>query len=174
MITDESRDNVTYRMAKGAYRAGDFKTSSTWALQVSDKADFYDDARFLVAMNQFALGDKAGAMKKLEELYANIEARKVPNNNIRALVSINLARMNFANKKYDKALERYMQVPKDHALWVQGLIEQGWTQLALEDYSGAIGNMYSLHSPYFKAVYQPESFVVRTIGYLNICQYGDA
>src|SRR5690606_30701875 len=27
---------------------------------------------------------------------------------------------------------------------------------------------------YFKAVYQPESFVVRTIGYLNICQYGDA
>ena len=46
--------------------------------------------------------------------------------------------------------------------------------MALDDYSGAIGNMYSLHSPYFKAVYQPESFVVRTIGYLNICQYGDA
>ena len=41
-------------------------------------------------------------------------------------------------------------------------------------YAGAMGNMYSLHSPYFKAVYQPESFVVRTIGYLNICQYGDA
>jgi len=50
----------------------------------------------------------------------------------------------------------------------------GLTQLASDDFAGAIGNMYSLHSPYFKAVYQPESFVVRTIGYLNICQYGDA
>lgn len=174
LITDDSRDDVTYRMAKGAYRAGDFKTSAVYAGQVSEKADFYDDARFLIAMNSFALGDKTAALKKLQELWANLESRKVPNNNIRALVAVNLARMNFAAKKYDKALDNYMQVPKDHALWVQALIEQGWTQLALEDYSGAIGNMYSLHSPYFKAVYQPESFVVRTIGYLNICQYGDA
>lgn len=174
LITDESRDNVTYRMAKGAYRAGDFKTSAVYAGQVSEKADFFDDARFLIAMNSFALGDKAAALKKLQDLYANLEARKVPNTNIRALTAVNLARMNFASKKYDKAHEHYMQVPKDHALWVQALIEQGWTQLALEDFSGAIGNMYSLHSPYFKAVYQPESFVVRTIGYINICQYGDA
>lgn len=174
LITEESRDNVTYRMAKGAYRAGDYKTSAVYALQVSDKSEFYDDARFLIAMNSFAQGDKGTALKKLEELWANLESRKVGNSNIRALTAVNLARMNFALKKYDKALEHYMQVPKDHALWVQALIEQGWTQLALEDYSGAIGNMYSLHSPYFKAVYQPESFVVRTIGYLNICQYGDA
>src|SRR5690606_11467514 len=53
-------------------------------------------------------------------------------------------------------------------------IEQGWTQLQLGDAAGAIGNMYSLHSPYFKVVYKPESYAVRTIGYLNICQYGDA
>ncbi|MEL4419720.1 hypothetical protein, partial [Shewanella algae] len=54
------------------------------------------------------------------------------------------------------------------------LIEQGWAQLALNDSAGAIGNMYSLHSPYFRVLYQPQSFVIRTIGYLNICQYGDA
>lgn len=57
---------------------------------------------------------------------------------------------------------------------MQGLIEQGWTQIMVGDYPGAIGNMYSLHSPYFKSVYMPESWAVRTIGYLNICQYGDA
>lgn len=174
LITDQSRDDVSYRMSKGAYRSGDYKTSSLYAGQVSEKSEFYDDARFLIAMNSFAMGDKTTSLKKLEELWASIESRKTPNNNIRALTALNLARMNFALKKYAKAHEHYMQVPKDHALWVQALIEQGWTQLALEDYSGAIGNMYSLHSPYFKAVYQPESFVVRTIGYLNICQYGDA
>lgn len=174
LITDESRDNVTYRMAKGAYRAGDYKTSATWADQVSEKSEYYDDARFLSAMNAFANGEKGKALKKLEALWENLEARKVGNSNIRALTAVNLARMYFAQKKYDKAFAHYMQVPKDHSLWVQALIEQGWTQIALEDYSGAIGNMYSLHSPYFKAVYQPESFVVRTIGYLNICQYGDA
>jgi tetratricopeptide (TPR) repeat protein len=173
LLNDKNHDDVSYRLAKGAYRAGDYKTSISYATQVASGSEYYDDARFLVGMNSFALNDKGTALKKLQELWDSIESRKI-SGNIRALTSLNLARMYFAQKKYDKALDLYMQVPKDHPLWVQALIEQGWTQLALDDYSGAIGNMYSLHSPYFKAVYQPESFVVRTIGYLNICQYGDA
>ncbi len=174
MITDKNRDFITYRMAKGAYRTNDFKTAVLYADQVSEKSDLYADARVLSAMTSFALGEKPRALKKLEEVWKLLEARKEPNSNIRALTAVNIARMYFSQQKFDKALDAYMQVPKDHPFWVQALIEQGWTQLALEDFSGAIGNMYSLHSPYFKAVYQPESFVVRSIGYLNICQYGDA
>jgi len=173
-VTEGHRDPVYYRMAKGAYRAGDYKNSLEYSSQVNPKSEFGDEARFLSAMNSFALKDKAAAQKKLQGLVDSLEARKVQNTNLRALANVNLARMNFAQRKYDQALEAYMRVPKDHPLWVQALIEQGWTQLAIEDYAGAIGNMYSLHSPYFKAVYQPESFVVRTIGYLSICQYGDA
>ncbi len=173
-IKAQSQDDITYRMAKGAYRAADYQTSIVYVDQVSKKSPYFDDARFLSAMNSFALGDKPKALKKLQVLWDELEARKIGNTNLRALTSVNLARMYFAQNNFTKALEHYMQVPKDHTLWVQALIEQGWTQLALEDFSGAIGNMYSLHSPYFKAVYQPESFVVRTIGYLNICQYGDA
>lgn len=174
LITEKAHDTVYYRMAKGAYKNGALKTALGYSEQVSDKSEFIDDNRFLAAMVSFATGDKVGALSKLQALWDSLEARKVQDKNIRALTAVNLARMHFAQKQYDKALENYMRVPKDHALWVQALIEQGWTQLALEDFSGAIGNMYSLHSPYFKAVYQPESFVVRTIGYLNICQYGDA
>lgn len=175
LISSSTPDEVPYRLAKGAYRNGEFKISGMYAELVPANSDFSDDAHFLSAMNSFALGDKATAVKKLQGLWESLEARKsVANGNIRALTSLNLARMYFSQQKFDKALENYMYVPKDHPLWVQALIEQGWTQLAMSDYSGAIGNMYSLHSPYFKAVYQPESFVVRTIGYLNICQYGDA
>jgi tetratricopeptide (TPR) repeat protein len=174
MINDKNRDQITYRMAKGAYRMADYKTSIVYADQVAEASDLYSDARMLSAMNSFALGEKGRALKKLEEVWKLTEKRTEPNTNIRALAAVNMARMYFSQGKFGKALESYMLVPKDHPFWVQALIEQGWTQLALEDFSGAIGNMYSLHSPYFRAVYQPESFVVRTIGYLNICQYGDA
>ena len=34
--------------------------------------------------------------------------------------------------------------------------------------------MYSIQSPFFSSVYKPESYVIRTVGYLNLCQYGDA
>lgn len=174
LLAEEAQNDVAYRSAKGAYRMGDFKASLSYADRVNSDSDLKDHARFLSALNSFSLNDKAGAYKKLQDLWDSLQSRKVQDSNIRALVSVNLARMQFAQKKYSQALENYLSVPKDHALWVQALIEQGWAQLAIEDYGGAIGNMYSLHSPYFKAVYQPESFVVRSIGYLNICQYGDA
>ena len=48
-----------------------------------------------------------------------------------------LARMEFAAHKYEQALPLYLKVPKDHPMWVQALIEQGWTQLAVDDFSGA-------------------------------------
>ena len=34
--------------------------------------------------------------------------------------------------------------------------------------------MFSLHSEVFRKVYLPESYIVRSVGYLNLCQYGDA
>lgn len=172
LITEKSADEVFYRYAKGAHKAGDFKTSLTMAGMV--EKGFKDDADYLEGLNYFAMGDKKNATRKWQELWTSFEARGGGDKNLRALTSTNLARLYFSQKQYPKALDLYMKVPKDHAYWVQALIEQGWTQLALNDSSGAIGNMYSLHSPYFKAVYQPESFVVRSIGYLNICQYGDA
>ena len=172
MVEPKSTDLVHYRLAKGAFRAKDFKAALGFTKLV--KGEYADDAKFLAAMTQFALKDKAAARQTLEELSAALDAKTNADKNLRALTAINLGRMYFAANKFQPALDQYGRVPKDHPLWVQGLIEQGWAQVATEDFSGAIGNMYSLHSPYFRAVYQPESFAVRTIGYLNICQYGDA
>ena len=53
------------------------------------------------------------------------------------------------------------------------MVESAWTQILGEDYEGAAGNMFSLHTDFFKNAFSPESYVVRTVGYLNLCQYGD-
>jgi hypothetical protein len=56
---------------------------------------------------------------------------------------------------------------------MQAMVEQAWTQILSEDYEGAAGNMFSLHTDFFKNAFAPESYVVRTVGYLNLCQFGD-
>jgi hypothetical protein len=65
-------------------------------------------------------------------------------------------------------------VGRENSLWIQSLTEQGWMQILAGDAAGAIGNMHSIQIPQFKDIYKPDSYVVRAIGYLNICQYGDA
>ena len=168
----KARDEIFYRTAKGAFRAGHYKAAEKWAMRVDPSSSFGPSAQYVVGISQFANKEKPQARATMEKLAQSLQGSS--DTVLRGLVSVDLARMDFTGRKSDQALGLYMKIPKDHPLWVSALIEQGWTQLALDDFAGAIGNMYSLHSPYFKVLFQPQSFVVRTIGYLNICQYGDA
>ena len=54
------------------------------------------------------------------------------------------------------------------------MVEQAWTQVLAGDHEGAAGNMFSLHTDFFKKAYAPDTYIVRTVGYLNLCQYGDS
>lgn len=174
LLTPKSKGPVYYRMAKGAFKSKHFNRTWQHATKVPEKSDYWVDAQLLASIGYFNAGKKKIALDKLAALEAELNKKGYRDNNIKALVKANLARMRFLHGNIEESIPLYVNVPKDHGLWVQALIEQGWAQLYMDDYAGAIGNMYSLHSPYFKVVYQPESFVVRTIGYLNICQYGDA
>lgn len=174
LLTPKSTGPVYYRMAKGAFKSKHYNRTWQHASKVPETSDYWAEAQLLASMGYFHADKKKLALDKLVALQTELDQKGYPNNNVKALVKTNLARMKFLHGNIDEAIPLYVTVPKDHGLWVQALIEQGWAQLYMEDPLGAIGNMYSLHSPYFKIVYQPESFVVRTIGYLNICQYGDA
>ncbi|MGE0764269.1 MAG: hypothetical protein AB7N80_13385 [Bdellovibrionales bacterium] len=174
LIPKESTDEVNYLTAKGAVKEGDHQTGRSYAEKVPESSPRYGNSQYLIGVAWFSLGNANKGAGKLESLRNWMATKKINDKNLNSLTAINLARIKFTQGRFKEALPLYMAIDKDHPLWVQGLIEQGWTQLAQDDFSGAIGNMYSLHSPYFRSVYKPESFVVRTIGYLNICQYGDA
>lgn len=166
-------NEIYYRAAKGAFKSGHYKTAERLAANVeSSNSAFGTSAQFVIGLSQFQNKERPQALATFEALAERVKGTS--DTLLHGLVYANLGRMEFTNKKYDASLNAYLEVPKDHPLWVSALIEQGWAQLALNDSAGAIGNMYSLHSPYFRVLYQPQSFVIRTIGYLNICQYGDA
>lgn len=174
LISDKMLSEAHYLTAKGSFKDGDYESAKSFAEKVPESSGRYSQAQFISSLAWFSLGNGSKAVNKLESLRGWMSAHKVNDKNLNSLTAINLARLKFMQGKVKEALPLYLSIDKDHPMWVQGLVEQGWTQLAVDDYAGAIGNMYSLHSPYFKSVYKPESFVVRTIGYLNICQYGDA
>lgn len=169
----EAQDAFHYIIAKASSRSGHYTTALESAEKVSPKFDRYMQAQFISAVSEYALGRQTRGYERMMKLKTDLLA-KGGSEDLKSLVDINLGRMAFAEKKYKDSIAHFRDIKKDHPMWVDALIEQGWTQLLVGDASGAIGNMYSIQSPYFKAVYKPESFVVRTIGYLNICQYGDA
>ncbi|MCB9025113.1 MAG: tetratricopeptide repeat protein [Bdellovibrionaceae bacterium] len=172
LIKAAMQDKIKYLQAKGAYKKGHYNAAVEAASVVGKASEFYPSAQFIIATSHY----NRGRVQEAVDIYRSLDKLIAEGNdeNLQTLVSINLARIAFQSEKYKTALSFYQKMKKNHPLWVQALIEQGWTQIMVGDYPGAIGNMYSLHSPYFKSVFMPESWAVRTIGYLNICQYGDA
>lgn len=172
-VPDSDQSRASYLIAKYLFGSGKYEAAKLAADSVKKTSPDYDSARYLSAISLFMLGKVGESAQALEALFVDVE-KNPGDGKLLALIATNLARLEYKQGKYKKALELYGKVGKDQPLWINALVEQGWAQLQVGDEAGAIGNMYSLHSPYFNTVYKPESFVVRSIGYLDICQYGDA
>jgi tetratricopeptide (TPR) repeat protein len=171
--TPEVMATVAALIAESAAASEKFKTALEWAKKVPEKHPRFLQAKFVEALAEYSIGSKKRALEMQEGLIKNPRAEE-SEREFQGLIALNLARMYFQEQKYKEAHQSFLTVNKDHPLWLQGLSELGWAQLMSGDYEGAIGNMYSIHSPFFAAAYKPESYVIRTIGYLNLCQYGDA
>lgn len=172
-IKSETTATVAAMIAESSAAAEKFKTALEWAKQVPEGHPRYLQAKFVEALSEYSIGSKKRAVDLQEALIKNPRAEDSARE-FQGLIALNLARMYFQEGKYKEAHQAFLTVNKDHPLWLQGLAELGWAQLMSGDFEGAIGNMYSIHSPFFAAAYKPESYVIRTIGYLNLCQYGDA
>jgi len=84
------------------------------------------------------------------------------------------ARLYFQKGNYSQARAFYSRIDQNYIEWLPAMTEMGWAQILQGDFEGASGNMFSLHTDFFKNHFIPDSYLARTVGYLGLCQYGDA
>lgn len=171
-VNINKNDTYLYRYAKYLISNENLSTAENTLSQISNKSDFYNDAALLSASLNYRQGEVTKAITKLEKSILALEGDK--KNILRNSSIATLARLYFQNGQYKKSYETYLKIDKSSPLWLQSVIEQAWAQIRVGDHIGAAGNMFSLHTEIFKKAYVPESYIVRSIGYLNLCQYGDA
>lgn len=150
-----------------AFEKGDYKL----ALQKAEQVEMKKDNFKVLMLKPLSLSNLNQSDTALSAI---LDLEKLATDNDLTVLNVLKARLYLKMQKPEDAMAVLQQMPKEHPLWLESMQDLGWAQLQAQDFSGAIGNMYSLHTPYFRYVYQPQSYVVRTIGYLNLCQYGDA
>lgn len=140
---------------------------------VDEKSDLFNDARFLKSIFSYKSGQPKKALAELLPLYNDLE-KNSSESEIKSISALTLARIYFQIADYKSAFKYYLGVNKAHPEWPQAMIEQAWSQLLAEDAEGAAGNMFGLHSDFFKTAFVPESYAVRAAAYLHLCQFGQA
>ena len=169
MVT--SKMSPTYSMLRSLFSKA-FSKKGLRANKIPQGHKAYTQAQYIMAVSEYASGQGATSLSRLEKLHNLLEAK--PDADLSPLVRLNLGRVAFQEKKFKDSVKYFVGISKGHPLWIQALTEQAWAQIMAEDNEGAIGNMHSVQSPFFNSVYKPETYVIRTIGYLNLCQYPDA
>ncbi len=172
-IPEKKVDEFNYYIALGRSMKKQHKTALSYALKVKPASEKYPEAQYLASVAEYLTGDVKSSLARQERLLVEIDKRKVTGP-LKTLIKMNMGRTAYRNKQYKKAIEAYQFVGRENSLWIQSLTEQGWMQILAGDTPGAIGNMHSIQIPQFKDIYKAESYAVRAIGYINICQFGDA
>lgn len=172
-MPQESMDKINYLLSKYFVKRGEWSPALKYAEIVPKTSKLYYKAQYVAAVSEYGLKRITKSIQRQKQMAAEL-TKSGADKDVLTLVTVNIGRMSFQKGKYKESIEYFRKVPKEHPLWLQGLTELAWTQLQMKDAAGAIGNMHSIHSPYFSAVFKPESYIVRSIGYLNICQYPDA
>lgn len=162
-----------YLLKKAKYfsEKGDLKEFENALLLIPTDSAEYKEGTLLKSVLNYRRGQLDEAITELEVLWPSVEEKK--KDPIRNLAALTLARLNFQKGEYKTAYKYYLLVDKNSGQWLQSMVEQAWTQILANDNIGAAGNMFTLHTEFFSKSYAPETYVVRTVGYLNLCQYGD-
>lgn len=162
-----------YLLKKAKYYSekGNLKEFENALLMIPTDAPEYKEGTLLKAILNYRRGQVDEGITELEVLWPLVEEKK--KDQIRNLTALTLARLYFQKGEYKTAYKYYLLVDKTSGQWLQSMVEQAWTQILANDNIGAAGNMFTLHTEFFSKAFAPETYVVRTVGYLNLCQYGD-
>lgn len=138
---------------------------------ISKDSSQYPASLFLKSLISYRAGEVDDAIYLQNQALKLIE--NSDNEELKSVASMTLARLYFQLGNYKESYEMYLKVDKRHPLWLQAMVERAWSQILSQDYEGAAGNMFSMHTDFFKGAFQPESYIVRAVAYLNLCQFAD-
>jgi len=176
-INENDLKSLPLALAREALQKKDLDAAWLSLSTIPDGSEQSYEGSFLKAMVMYRSNNIDSAKKELETLLQKLQQLQVnlkDPKELKSLTASTLAQIYFQQGNYKMAYDTYRQIDQEHPLWLESLVETAWSQILLKDYEGAAGNMFSLHTNYFKGAYKPESYIVRTVSYLQLCQFGDA
>jgi tetratricopeptide (TPR) repeat protein len=132
-------------------------------------------ARFVEGLVDYAEGNESEALESFKDVVRLTNPRRGGGEpHLRELAFLQLARLHYEHRQNRYAIFYYGKLPQDGAGWLEALWESSYAHYRIGDYERALGNLLTLHSPYFKDEWYPESHLLKAIIYYENCRYPEA
>lgn len=128
------------------------------------------------AKAQFHLGviaNRAGAHSRAIAYFEAVRSSAGNDEWLREMTNLNIARVHYETKNFSEALQYYALIPRESDNWLEAIFESGWAFFLMTKHNNVLGNIHTLHSPFFDNRFFPESFILQAITYLRLCRYDE-
>ena len=133
------------------------------------------EAREVAALAALAAGDPAGATKEFMAIADLPVARgDTAAAERRDKAYLQLARLAYQAGDDALATRLYDRVGRGAPEWLDALFESSWGHFRSGEDEKALGNLLTLHAPFFQERFFPESHVLKALVLYENCRYGDA
>ena len=133
------------------------------------------DAQEVAGLAALAAGDSEGAQKEFLALAAApLRRGDEPAAQRRDRALLQLARIAYASGDDRRADQLYGRVSRGAPEWLDALFEASWAHFRRGEDERALGNLLTLHAPFFQGRFFPESFILKALVLYENCRYADA
>ena len=162
------RDKFYFYQGLTFFKKEDYKRTRRYLSKIRPGSPFYNRAQYHIGLS-FAEEDR---VRKAERVFRNLAlTRGGVTDPVRIAALMGTARTLYQAGRFADSIKVYRSIPKDTSYWHDVLLESGWSYLRIARFRSALSNFQTLHSPFYKDYYQPESLILRAYVYLYICKY---
>lgn len=143
--------------------------------QVDPDSKYGSRAKFLQGVLLYKADRANEALAAFKEVVrATRPGQPQASERLRQMAFFQLARTHFGAEQPSFSLFYYDKVDRDSYAWLDALYEGSWAEFRLGNYEKALGNLLTLHAPFFSDTYYPESLILKAVVYYENCRYPEA
>ena len=162
-----ARGFVFYYQGQDAFVNGQRKKASANFARVNSSSKYYSKARFHLGIIAALEGRSSRARQMFESAKSNGSKA------LRTQANLNIARIYYEQGRYRQAFRYYAMVNRKSDQWLDTIFESAWAFFIIKKHNNTLGNIHTIHSPFYEDRFYPEAYILQAITFLRLCRFGE-
>lgn len=169
-VPGQARGFYFYYLGVEAFSDGSVEKAGEYFQRVPAGSNYGIQAQFYLGVIANLSGKHSRAVDYFERVIAATSANEA-RAEMREQALMNVGRVLYETKRYRESIKFYRQIPRDSDNWLDALWEASWAFFIMQNHNESLGNIHTIHSPFFINRFYPESYILQAYNFLRMCRY---